>query len=413
MKTQFSTIKKVAALMAVLLMIGVTAVVAQTKPYTVSGVVRDAQTGKRLAQASVTADGGHDATVTNADGYFVLKTPRPARVLHVSCMGYASAEVTLKEGQQKDLKIRLKPGVITLSEVFVDAMDPREVVLAALSKISDNYSHDNELLRCFYRETTQKGRRYIYVAEAVTNLYKAGYNRFISPDRVAIEKGRRLVSVRKADTLGAKIQGGPTLPIELDLVKKRELLLTPDELGLYHLRMEVPVALDGRPQLVISFAPAYRTDHLLYTGRMYIDRQNLAFTRIEMSLDMSNEELATEYILRHKPAGVRFRPRELTTTVAYRYDGGVSRMHYLRSDVRFYCEWKRKLFASPYHVEAEMVVTDLQSTDAQPIRGRSSFSSRDSFYDKVQYFDDPDFWSNYNIIEPSESLEHAIDKLKK
>jgi hypothetical protein len=46
-------------------------------------------------------------------------------------------------------------------------------------------------------------------------------------------------------------------------------------------------------------------------------------------------------------------------------------------------------------------------------RGRSSFGLRDRFYDKVEYFDDPDFWADYNIIEPTESLENAIDKLKK
>ena len=407
MRTRFFTM----ILLALLAMAG--AATAQTMPYSVSGVVRDAKTNKRLAQASVTSDGGHDATVTNVDGYFVLKTPRPTKVLHVSCLGYETAEVKVPENQDKELKIKLKPGVIVLSEVLVDAMDPKEVVLAAMEKIPTNYSRDNELLRCFYRETTQKGRRYIYVAEAVTDLYKAGYNRLTGKDRVAIKKGRRLVSEQRSDTLGAKIQGGPTLPIALDLLKNRELLLTVEELDLYHLRMEVPVALDGRPQLVVSFTPAYITDHLLYSGRMYIDRQNLAFTRIEMSLDMSNEALATEYILRSKPLGVRFRPRELTTTVAYRYDKGVSRMHYLHSDVRFYCEWRRKLFASPYHVEAEMVVTDLQSTDAQPISGRMSFSSRDSFYDKVQFFDDPGFWKDYNIIEPSESLEHAIKRLKK
>ena len=407
MKTRFLTM----ILMALILVAG--EATAQSMSHSVSGVVRDAQTSKRLGQASVTADEGHDATVTNSDGYFVLKTQEPAKVLHISCLGYETAEVRLKEGQDKELKIRLKPGVIMLSEVLVDAMDPKEVVLAAMSKIPANYSHNNELLRCFYRETTQKGRRYIYVAEAVTDLYKAGYNRLTGSDRVAIEMGRRLVSVRCSDTLGAKIQGGPTLPVHLDLVKKREMLLTQEELNLYQLRMEVPVVLDGRPQLVVSFEPAYITDHLLYSGRMYIDRQNLAFTRIEMSLDMSNEALATEYILRYKPAGVRFRPRELTTTVAYRYDKGVSRMHYLHSDVRFFCEWRRKLFASPYHVEAEMVVTDLRSTDAQPISGRMSFSSRDSFYDKVGYFDDPNFWRDYNIIEPSESLEHAIGKLKR
>ena len=386
---------------------------AQTMGYSVSGEVRDASTGKKLQQASVTTTDGHETTITNSDGEFTLKTPKKPSAIYVSCLGYNAVKVTLQGNDSKPLKIKLTPGTITLSEVIVNAMDAKEIVSEAVRKIPQNFSHDNELLRCFYRETTQKGRRYIYVAEAVTDLYKVGYNRFTGADRVAIERGRRLVSVRRTDTLGAKIQGGPTLPIGLDLMKKHEYLLDEKELELYHLRMEVPAVEDGRPQLVVSFHPVSRADHVLYHGKMYIDRQTLAFSRIEMSLDMSDETRATELLLLRKPAGVRFRPREFNITVAYRYDGHVSRIHYLRSETRFFCEWKRKLFASPYHVEAEMVVTDQLSHDAKPIDGRSTFHSRDSFYDKVAYFDDPDFWADYNIIEPTESLEHAIKRLKK
>jgi hypothetical protein len=31
----------------------------------------------------------------------------------------------------------------------------------------------------------------------------------------------------------------------------------------------------------------------------------------------------------------------------------------------------------------------------------------------VQNFYDPDFWENYNIIEPEESLENAVSRLLK
>ena len=62
-----------------------------------------------------------------------------------------------------------------------------------------------------------------------------------------------------------------------------------------------------------------------------------------------------------------------------------------------------------------MVVTDrlVSGHDAKRPKGRSTFGLNDRFYDKVEYFDDPDFWADYNIIEPTENLEHAIGKLKK
>ncbi len=386
---------------------------AQNDLVQMSGVVRDAKTGKVLSQVAVSAQGGHEATVTNTDGVFSIKTPRIPQSLIFSHIGYQTAVVPVSAGNLTNLKVRMQPSSIMLSEVLVSANEPMAIVLAAIDKIRVNYSHNPELMRCFYRETTQKGRRYIYVAEAVIDMYKSPYNRIMHNDRVSIIKGRRIVSTHASDTLGAKMQGGPTLPVHIDLMKNRDYLLTKDELSLYNLRMEVPTSLDGRPQYVISFSPAIKTDHVLYYGKMYIDQQTLAFTRIEMSLDMSDQGLATQAMLLSKPIGVRFKPREMVTTVAYSFDGSVSRIQYVHSDVRFNCEWKRKLFAAPYHVEAEMVVTDLLSTEATPISGKSSFRSTDSFFDKVQFFADPDYWKDYNIIEPTESLEHAIEKLRK
>jgi len=90
-------------------------------------------------------------------------------------------------------------------------------------------------------------------------------------------------------------------------------------------------------------------------------------------------------------------------------------MNYLRNEMRFSCDWRRRLFASTYTAVSEMVVTDRIASGQQAKRpqGRSSFGIRDRFYDRVEYFDDPDFWADYNIIEPTVSLEHAIDRLRK
>jgi hypothetical protein len=60
-----------------------------------------------------------------------------------------------------------------------------------------------------------------------------------------------------------------------------------------------------------------------------------------------------------------------------------------------------------------MAVTSSSDQDVQPIRGRDSFDQRDAFFDKVDYFRDPAFWQDYNIIEPTESLDKAINKLLK
>jgi hypothetical protein len=60
-----------------------------------------------------------------------------------------------------------------------------------------------------------------------------------------------------------------------------------------------------------------------------------------------------------------------------------------------------------------MAVTSHDDQLAQPISGRESFDQHDAFYDKVEYFRDPAFWEDYNIIEPTVSLDRAIDRLLK
>lgn len=378
-----------------------------------SGTVSSDRTGERIAHATIVAEGLGVAVVTNDDGYFTLKTETQPDAITVSHLGYQSRRISLKGKTAETIKIRLKPTAIALQELVVWTDNPRQLVDIAIRKIPENYARKPELYKCFYRETAMKRQHYIYVAEGVVDMYKTAYNRTADRDRVAIVKGRRLLSPKRGDTLSVKVMGGPVQPIQLDIAKNLDFLLNAEELANYTFRMEPATTINDRLQYVVSLWPNAIQPYALYTGKLYIDRETLAFTRAELSLDMSNKEKATAYMLIRRPRGVRFRPKELTTLIDYRTENGVTRISYIRNTFRFNCDWRRRLFATSFAAFCEMVVTDHTDTDVRPITGRSSFDSRDSFYDRVDYFQDPDFWENYNIIEPSESLDHAIDKLMK
>jgi hypothetical protein len=231
---------------------------------------------------------------------------------------------------------------------------------------------------------------------------------------VAIYKGRRLLSPKVSDTLGVKVLGGPVSPIQLDIVKKTDFLLNSEDLDHYNLKMEAPTTIGDRRQYVVNITPRVQLPYALYYGKLYIDEESLAFTRAELELDMSDRQKATEVMLVRKPLGVRFRPKEMSLLVDYRQDAdGLTRISYIRTMFRFNCDWKRRLFATAFTACCEMVVTNTTNQDVQPIRGRESFDQRDAFFDKVDYFRDPDFWRDYNIIEPTESLDKAIHRLLK
>ena len=382
----------------------------------INGVVLDRQTGRTLSHVSVTAEGGKEHTVTNDDGRFSLKTQRIPRYIQLSHIGYKTRRQQIQHGQTSNLRIMMAVNTVGLHEVVVTRNDPLEIVKAAMDRIEKNYPQKPELVRCFYRETARRGSRFISVAEAVTDMYKTGYSRGPERDAVAILKGRRLMSMKARDTLGVKIQGGPVMPLMVDIAKNREYVLKAEDFGLYDFSMDMPALIDDRLQYVVSMQPKMHTMYPLMYGKLFIDQETLAFTRAELQLDVSNWRSASDYMLVKKPFGLRFRPKELTVTIVYTTDTqGVTRMSYVRNEMRFNCDWKRRLFASPFTTVSEMVVTDRRQMGEEVKRpkGRNSFGIRDRFYDKVEYFEDPDFWADYNIIEPTESLENAIGKLKK
>lgn len=385
---------------------------AMAQKTTVSGSVVDSATGRAIEGANVTAEGL--SVVTNGDGYFVLKSDAKIETIAVSHVGYRLKRVSVDGLSAENQKIRLEPMAIQLREVLVVADHPRELVNAAIRKIPQNYSPVPELYRCFYRETAMKRQHYICVAEGVVDMYKTSYQKGNGRDGVAISKGRRLLSPKRSDTLSVKVLGGPVAPVQLDVVKNTDFLLNSEELDHYELKMEVPTSIGDRSQYVISLTPRVKLPYALHFGKLYIDRETLAFTRVELTLDMSDRQKATDVMLIKKPLGVRFKPKEMSLLVDYRQGAdGLSRISYIRTTLRFNCDWKRKLFSTSFATFCELAVISSTNRDVQPIRGRETFDQRDAFFDKVDYFRDPAFWQDYNIIEPTESLDKAVQRLLK
>ena len=346
---------------------------------TISGIVKDKSDKKALSYASVSIAGSVEATVTNADGEFTFKVKEPVSetALEVSHLGYANARVHLKEGDTELHTVWLTPDTQMLGEVVVSGHNPRELV-----------------------------------AEAVIDLHKTPYTQDAGRDRVRILKGRRLLSPKASDTLAVKLLGGPTAAIYLDVVKNPDLLLSPEVLPLYDFHLEEPATIDERPQYVVSFMPNRKLPYALYYGRFYIDKERLSFTRAEFNLDVSDRYKATQAILRSKPFGLRFKPEEVAYQVNYTDHNGKTYLSYVRNEIRFKCDWRRRLFSTNYAVVSEMVVTDIEpSTTNIPIR--EAFGKDQILSDDASLFFDKDFWGNYNIIQPEESLEKAVSRLRK
>lgn len=382
----------------------------------IKGYVKDSDSNKRMDNVSVYVPGLTIGTVTNEEGFFTLKIPErfSSASIKAEQTGYNSREISIGKISDRDnLVLWLRPAPKMLKEVVVIWGKPDEIVAKALKRIPDNYSSGKSMFSAFYRETVKKGKRHIGVSEAITDVYKTSYSsRSIRGERVQIRKGRVLISQDKKDTLSVKIVGGPVLPVIIDIVKNKDFLFTGDDLYLYEFTMEKPVMLDERMQFVIRFKPRFKQDYAMCKGLLYIDRETFAFSKAEFELDMSDKDKATKVILRKKPKGLHFKPQEMSFIVTYLLDNGVSYINYVSATTRFKCDWKRRLFSSGYTTQVEMVMVERTDMPNERISGKNAFRDYDIFTDKVNLYWDADFWKDYNIIEPTESLEKAVDKLR-
>ena len=380
---------------------------------TVSGTVIDRESGAPLSGANIVLRGTGIGTVTNAEGLFSLVFPSdsPSNKIEISHLGYANETLSLpvKRAEVKMRKINSE-----LRAAVIYGGDARNLVEEALSKISDNYSVTQDMLSAFYRETLQKGRRYIQISEAFMDVSKGPYTmRHPGRDRVQVKKGRSLVSGRNRDTLSVKVAGGPNLAVLQDFVKNENFFLHREELESYDFMVLRTVYFNDRNQFEVHFQPNVILEYPLFSGVLYIDVENLTITRAEIELDMSDKEKVSKVILQRKPFGLRFNPQKVAFTIAYRQDGGRSFLSYVRNEMSFRCDWRKRLFYATYSAVSEMVSVDRNVNSDFIVNKQDAFRAKDAFSDMVLQYWDEDFWAGYNIIEPTESLERAVGRLRR
>lgn len=381
---------------------------------TITGQLKDSKTNEKIIYATISIPGTGIGTVSNSDGEFILKVSKSSNVdvFEVSHLSYATARFKISESLGKEKTFYLEPQAIMLKEISIIPNDAKGVVEMALKNIKRNYSEVPNMMTGFYRETIKQRRDYVAISEAVVDIYKAAYSSGQN-DQVKIYKGRKGTNVKKADTLMVQLQGGPNVSMLLDIVKNTDLSIALDNLDNYQFEFATMVNIDNKPNWVINFSPNIVREEPLYYGKLYIAQDNVAITRAEFSLDLNDADKAARVFVQKKPMGLIFLPTSTSYLVTYKEQNGKYYLNYVRVDLKFRCDWKKRLFKNYYTVMSEVAITDRHEDNIVKFANQETFKANMVFADKVQNFTDPDFWGEYNIIEPEQSIENAIKKLSK
>ena len=390
------------------------ATLAQNTFVTVNGVLKDSRTGDKVAYATITVPGTGIGTVSNSDGEFTLKvnTSLNADYFEVSHLSYSTAKFKISEAVGKENTYNLEIQPVMLQEIPVMPKDARGMVAMAFKNISGNYSEVPNMMTGFYREYIMQRRDYLSIAEAVVDIYKAPYLSG-QEDQVKIFKSRKGSNIKKADTLMVQLQGGPHVLLLLDIVKNTDLSIAMDDLDNYQFEFGPVVNIDNKQNRVITFSPRVVKEDPLYNGKLYISQDNMAITRAEFSLDLSDEIKAARAFVKKKPLGLHFMPTSTSYLVTYKEQNGKYYLNYVRVDLKFRCDWKKRLFKNNYTMMSEVAITDRHEDHVARFANQDVFRSNMVFAEKVEDLTDVDFWGEHNIIEPEISIENAIKKLSK
>ena len=380
------------------------------------GEVLDDENNKPLVFATLSVDGSNISTVTNTEGEFALKVPTDmlSGNLIVSFLGYKTQVIPMVQLSEGKNSIKLQVSVTELSEVNLTVpKDAAALVRETLKKKGDNYFEDPTLMTAFYRETIKKRKNNVSLSEAVVNIYKTPYTSD-KKDAVQLYKARKSTDYDKLDTVALKLQGGPFNALFVDIMKYPEYIFTEEAIDAYIFSFDRSTIVNNQLIYIVSFEPKENLIDQLYKGKLYIDAENKILTSATYSLNITDKEEAAKLFVRKKPKNASVWPIEVAYRVDYREKNG--RWYYGYSNVllEFKVDWDKKLFNSVYTLACEMAVTDWEKnlTSEQP-KGKGLMKSSIILNDEAIGFADPDFWGEYNIIEPEKSIESAIKKIQR
>jgi hypothetical protein len=385
--------------------------------FTVTGTVRDVSTGKPVAFASVSLKGGYLGIVSNLDGEFTLKVPADIKgckkVISISHIGYKRADFSIDEIPAGGREYVIEPQSLQLEEVMIKPADARSIVAGALNRVGENYPEVPYRLTGFYRETIRQRRDYVSISEAVVDIYQAPYNSDYENDGFRIIQGRKSGQVKKADTLLVKLQGGPHVSMLLDIIKNPHLLISKESINYYTYDLTDLVITDSGTSYVIAFRPRVKLSYPLFYGNLHISADRLAITMAEFSLDLSDKSQAAQSFILRKPARLRFNPVNTKYMVQYKEVNGRYYVDYLRYELEFLADWRRRFFRTGYTIMSEMAITSRTDKDVQKFSSSEAFRPATILSDQVNVFFDNEFWGEYNFIEPDQSINAAIRKLNR
>ena len=384
---------------------------------TLRGKVYDEQSNEPLPLASIQLEGTSYSTVSNDEGVFSLKFESAARPTHliVSYLGYRSARLALTELSQLngEISVSLLSDSIRLEGIDVNnPQDAKSIVL----KMLDNYDAMKPLQSktavSFFRERINRRNRNLSITEAVIELQKDHLKEGLNGAYVIESRKRNDYS--PLDTIALKLQGGPYNFIYLDLLSYRNDILDDESIDQYLFTLTGKVRYNGEDVYIVHFEQLPEIYDPLYKGDLYITVEKQRLSKANFELNITNSEQAAKLFVRKKPQSLKIEPTRVAYRIDYQTAGEEPVQAYADLQMDFTVNWRNRLFNRNYTVLAETAFTRWDFAKKEEVRPRNErLRPTVIMADSESGFSDPNFWKNYNVIEPDQDIQTILKRIER
>jgi len=425
------------------------------------GNVSDKGSGKGLPYAYVLIKNKALGTVTNSDGYFMLKVPSTFKneVIVFSYVGYKSQEVKVNL-LQSPVSISLKPDTKILDEVVIEPekmIGPKALLRKVIKSIPSNYQQDTVLANGYYRELLKENGVYIKYADAVVqlnllpydgqhhkskefdhggyNILTTGYSSYYAGNRLhrlhffrsTLKKEEaKIVDSRSSDNLSrermdANIEGGPLNLIGRDRIKYLEEFMRSKKKDKFIYTVTEKENDLGEWEYILHFKSKFTKEEIdkiadkkrplklwsnmkyFLEGDIYINPNNYAVRKIAVGVPL----YLKEYICTYKVMALKHFDYKID--LEYKKFNNKYNLTYVRMEDEFIFKDTIENETTPYSAVAELFIENTLPKRTKPFPKDSLFVNSDfnQLYDLPLAYN-ANFWDNYIENHPEFKIAQEV-----
>lgn len=382
------------------------------KNIVIKGYVYDNETKTVLPFASIGIEEENIGTITNSDGYFILKIPASlaGTSLVVSHMGYMSHHVPVQLIDEQQVDFYLNRRVISIQEVIIRYIDPDEIVAKAMEQREVNNAVSPVYLTAFYREGVQKNNRFISYSEAVFKVYKSAFTLSEHADQVKMLKSRKIQNENLRDTVYLKLKAGVLTALQLDIVK-----CVPGFLDLappveYNYTYSDLISYSSKDAYAITFVQKENLKKALYSGTLYVEKESFAILGADFEINPDFLDIAAENLVLRKSRRLKVKLDKINYSVSYMPYNGRYYLKHARCDIQLKTRLRNHLSSDNFNTFLELATCNIDTAAVE------KFPRQDIIKPNVVFSDQPfrvndDFWGDLNVIAPEAKLTEALSKI--